>query len=339
MPLTRRVCVGQLVAQACIFLASKVEEHPQKLQKVLLACHEVRHRPQTSGSSLDPTSDEYAKLKEAVLKTERILLNTVSFDLDIEHPYEAIVSLIKTMRRSGHVNEDDQRNFSQAAVNFLNDSMRTSMCLQFEPKKIAAGIIFLSTVYLRKVPQKGPMLKKYWDLLKISERSIRSICEQVMELYDTNANFAEMRAALHEMGHLPRAVPTSAPPSAPPSAAAAPRAPPPPPPPARQVPPPPVPERHGVPPPPVPLPPPSRLKSDHGAIPPPPVPVPPPSISIASGGTAAQGDANGQHGDLKRPAAPAPSLGVKRMRSDSVGGVPLGVGAGLPVQATAPVSS
>merc|ERR1719240_2352117 len=126
------------------------------------------------------------------------------------------------------------------------------------------------------------MLKKYWDLLKISERSIRSICEQVMELYDTNANFAEMRAALHEMGHLPRAVPTSAPPSAPPSAAAAPRAPPPPPPPARQVPPPPVPERHGV--------------------PPPPVPLPPPSISIASGGTAAQGDANGQHGDLKRPA-------------------------------------
>ena len=54
---------------------------------------------------------------------------------------------------------------------------------------------------------------------------------------------------------------------------------------------------------------------------------------------AANGDASGQHGDLKRPAAPAPSLGVKRMRSDSVGGVPLGVGAGIPVQATAPVSS
>ena len=180
------------------------------------------------------------------------------------------------------------------------------------------------------------MLKKYWDLLSISEHSIRSICEQVMELYDTNANFAEMRAALHEMG-LPRAAPPSprvraggrgrgAPRAAAaalrrranaaasragaPGAAA-----------ARAV------------------PPPSRLKSDHGAIPPPPVPVPPPSISIASGGTAAQGDANGQHGDLKRPAAPAPSLGVKRMRSDSVGGVPLGVGAGIPVQATAPVSS
>ena len=140
-----------------------------------------------------------------MLKTERILLNTVSFDLDIEHPYEAIVSLIKKMRRSGHVTETDQRNFSQAAVNFLNDSMRTSMCLQFEPNKIAAGIIFLSTVYLQKLPQKGPMLKKYWDLLKISERSIRSICEQVMELYNTNAAFAEMRAKLRQMGHLPRA--------------------------------------------------------------------------------------------------------------------------------------
>ena len=49
------------------------------------------------------------------------------------------------------------------------------------------------------------MVKAYWNLLSISERSIRSICEQVMELYDTNAAFAEMRAKLQQMGHLPHA--------------------------------------------------------------------------------------------------------------------------------------
>ena len=194
-----------LVAQACIFVASKVEEHPQRLQEILLAFHEERHGLKRGAGTLDPTSAEYAQLKESVLKAEFCLLSIVSFDLTVEHPYEAINGLIEKMHRSGHISESDHCTFLEAAISFLTDSFRTSLCLQHEPKTIASGIIFLSTVYLRKLPPKGPMVKAYWNLLSISERSIRSICEQVMELYDTNAAFAEMRAKLRQMGHLPRA--------------------------------------------------------------------------------------------------------------------------------------
>ena len=194
-----------LVAQACVFLASKVEEHPQRLQEILLAFHEERHGLKRGAGTLDPTSAEYAQLKESVLKAEFCLLSIVSFDLTVEHPYEAINGLIEKMHRSGHISESDHCTFLEAAISFLTDSFRTSLCLQHEPKTIASGIIFLSTVYLRKLPPEGPMVKAYWNLLSISERSIRSICEQVMELYNTNAAFAEMRAKLQQMGHLPHA--------------------------------------------------------------------------------------------------------------------------------------
>ena len=40
-------------------------------------------------------------MKESVLKSERVLLNTISYDLNIEHAYEPVVELIKRLRRTG----------------------------------------------------------------------------------------------------------------------------------------------------------------------------------------------------------------------------------------------
>lgn len=353
------------VAQACVFLAAKVEEHPQKLQKVLLACHEVRFRAQGKTAMLDPKSEEFAKAKEAVLKSERILLNSVSFDLDIEHAFEPVISLIKKLRRSGHITESEQRDFAQAAINFLNDSMRTSLCLQFEPPKIASALIFLTFVYLRKLPAKGPMLEQFWRQLSISERSLHSICEQVMELYESNSDFSAMRAALHGMGHLPKPAPAPAPPAGGGAPAApmsshstaqrvAPAPARPPPPPAPGAPPPVKAERPVIPPPPVPIAPPPVPAAPSAArlVPPPPVPTAPPATSKAEVKTEPMANGGGPvangHAELKRaPPASQPGLGAKRLRTDSAGGsaaLPLGVGSVLPTPqplsaATAPVSS
>jgi len=71
-----------LVVQACLFLASKVEETPQKLQTLLVACHQVKG--DSSHDGLDVKSKEYTQVRDKILLTERVLLHTMSFDLYVK---------------------------------------------------------------------------------------------------------------------------------------------------------------------------------------------------------------------------------------------------------------
>ena len=72
------------IATTCIFLASKVEETPKKLKDVVMETFKQQHKDKPPP---DMESREFWELKEKVLISERILLQTLSFDLTVEHAY------------------------------------------------------------------------------------------------------------------------------------------------------------------------------------------------------------------------------------------------------------
>lgn len=72
------------IATTCLFLAGKVEETPKKIKDVVIETYKAQHN---KPSGPDPESKEFWSLKEEILVCERILLQTLGFDLTVEHAY------------------------------------------------------------------------------------------------------------------------------------------------------------------------------------------------------------------------------------------------------------
>jgi len=154
-----------------------VEEAPNRLAKVISTCHKVRYAADAQKKELDPNSPAFALKKAAVLLCERELLYTIEFDVQVDNPIMPFIDLVKRFSEARVIDDADKQNFSQIAMNFIGDSMRTNLCLQHDTKKIASACVFLTFVYLRKLPPKSDKarLHSLFGILSISERSLN--CE------------------------------------------------------------------------------------------------------------------------------------------------------------------
>ena len=83
-----------------------------------------------------------ANPREEIMAFERVLLQTIKFDLQVDHPQDFIVSFVKSL----NVAENDQKvqNMVQVAWNLANDSLCTTLCLQWESEIVAIAVIYLA---------------------------------------------------------------------------------------------------------------------------------------------------------------------------------------------------
>lgn len=70
----------QKVAVACLFLAAKVEESPIRLKDIVHKFYQIRH------SGVFPDEKTIAEMQKTVILIERLVLNTLNFDLYVIHP-------------------------------------------------------------------------------------------------------------------------------------------------------------------------------------------------------------------------------------------------------------
>ena len=213
------------VAVATIVLAAKTEESPKKVNNVILECHKLKHRgmqagrisqQRTSGGAspppppptadLDPKGKEFTKLKERILLLERVILHTIGFELSIDHPYKFFVEQIKKLihtRQLKYINPPVDVPSSQLvpkmmnelvqyAMSFANDSMHTSLCLQFTPQEIATACVYLAgqfskvepTTTTTANPSSSSSSAEGWGKLLSypNVENLASICIQIMDL-------------------------------------------------------------------------------------------------------------------------------------------------------------
>jgi hypothetical protein len=223
------------VAVAAIVLAAKTEESPKKLNTVIMECHKLKTRgmqagrnsasggaspppPTTSPAMLDPKGEEFLKLKERILLLERVILHTIGFELSIDHPYKFFVEQIKKLidtrqlkykvappnLKTAQLCSKMMNELVQYSMSFANDSMHTSLCLQFSPQLIATSCIYLAGQFAKvepAVPCQTP--SEGWSKIlgQPDIDSLASICIQIMELIaDRKASetdsFKKIRAQL-----------------------------------------------------------------------------------------------------------------------------------------------
>ena len=79
-----------VVGAACLLLAGKVEETPKKCKDILKVTRSLLNDQQMASFGSNP--------KEELLTHERILLQTVKFDLQLEHPYSYLLKFAKELK-------------------------------------------------------------------------------------------------------------------------------------------------------------------------------------------------------------------------------------------------
>jgi len=162
----------------------------------------------SSGGDFQMKTDEFVKLKERVLLLERVILHTIGFELSIDHPFKFLIDCAQGLtkkrlleytnptKKEKLVGKDGQplgksqqnaqlvQELAQNAMNFANDSLHTSLCLQFSAQQIAMACVYLSGKYSGI----GPIGGKTWlDLLDgISVEELTSISVQILELVQPN---------------------------------------------------------------------------------------------------------------------------------------------------------
>lgn len=79
-----------VTACCCLFLAGKVEETPKKCKDIIKIARSLLTDSKFQQFGDDP--------KEEVMTLERILLQTIKFDLQVEHPYQFLLKYAKCLK-------------------------------------------------------------------------------------------------------------------------------------------------------------------------------------------------------------------------------------------------
>ncbi|XP_061464913.1 cyclin-T2 isoform X2 [Rhineura floridana] len=122
-----------IISPTALFLAAKVEEQPRKLEHVIKVAHACLHQePQ-----LDTKSDAYLQQAQELVILETIMLQTLGFEITIEHPHTDVVKCTQLVRAS--------KDLAQTSYFMATNSLHlTTFCLQYKPTVIACVCIHLA---------------------------------------------------------------------------------------------------------------------------------------------------------------------------------------------------
>ncbi|XP_077294985.1 cyclin K [Arctopsyche grandis] len=166
-----------VTACCCLFLAGKVEETPKKCKDIIKQAKQLLSDSKFATFGADP--------KEEVMTLERILLQSIKFDLQVEHPYQYLLKYAKCLKGD----KVKLQKMVQMAWTFVNDSLSTTLSLQWEPEIIAVALMFLAgKLSLFKIEDwsgRTPKHNAWWDMFLEDATTdlLEDICHQVLDLY------------------------------------------------------------------------------------------------------------------------------------------------------------
>ncbi|KAF7268426.1 hypothetical protein GWI33_018436 [Rhynchophorus ferrugineus] len=122
------------MAAAALFLAAKVEEQPRKLEYVIRVANICKN---PRDSSFDVNSERYATQSQDLVFNENVLLQTLGFDVAIDHPHTYVVRCCHLVRAS--------KDLAQTSYFMASNSLHlTTMCIQYKPTVVACFCILLA---------------------------------------------------------------------------------------------------------------------------------------------------------------------------------------------------
>ena len=86
------------IALTAIYLAAKVEEQPRKLEHVIQVSHMCWNNERGEAARIDPRSELYTDIAQELVLLENIMLQTLGFEVAIDHPHAFVVKGCQLIR-------------------------------------------------------------------------------------------------------------------------------------------------------------------------------------------------------------------------------------------------
>ncbi|KAL5541609.1 hypothetical protein UlMin_009319 [Ulmus minor] len=162
-----------LIATAALFLAAKSEETLRPLNNVLRASCEIFHKQDMAFLSYLLPVDWFEQYRERVIEAENMILTTLNFELNVQHPYAPLTSVLNKLGLSQSV-------LVNLALNLVSEGLRSSLWLQFKPHHIAAGATYLAAKFLN---MDISAFQNLWQEFETTPAILQDVTQQLMELF------------------------------------------------------------------------------------------------------------------------------------------------------------
>ncbi|ORY96909.1 cyclin-like protein [Syncephalastrum racemosum] len=168
----------QEISITCMLVASKIEETIKKLKDIIVAVHSVRY---PDSKELDPENISEDRRRK-IIGYEKLLLETLCFDFQLQHPYEYIIKFVKWIQA---YQELDGKLLAQRAYIIAVDSYRTALSVEYPAHTIAAGCIYLASMMLTHEGAQCQISPgQHWDQVFCSRmEDIEDVCQQILDMY------------------------------------------------------------------------------------------------------------------------------------------------------------
>ncbi|KAL5195035.1 Cyclin-T1-3 [Glycine soja] len=162
-----------LIATAALFLTAKSEEAPRPLNNILRTSSEILHKQDFALLSYRFPVDWFEQYRERVLEAEQLILTTLNFELNVQHPYVPLTSVLNKLGLSKTV-------LVNLALNLVSEGLRSSLWLQFKPHHIAAGAAYLAAKFLN---MDLAAYQNIWQEFQTTPSILQAVSQQLMELF------------------------------------------------------------------------------------------------------------------------------------------------------------
>ncbi|XP_053685146.1 cyclin-T2-like [Sabethes cyaneus] len=162
------------IAAAALFLAAKVEEQPRKLEHIIKVVHIC-----LGLEAPDPLKESYAEQAQDLVFNENVLLQTLGFDVAIDHPHTHVVKTCHLVKAS--------KDLAQTSYFMASNSLHlTTMCLQYKPTVVACFCIHLACKWSRwEIPQsnEGRHWFHYVDK-SVTPDLLKQLTDEFLHIFD-----------------------------------------------------------------------------------------------------------------------------------------------------------
>ncbi|KPM07110.1 Cyclin N-like protein [Sarcoptes scabiei] len=115
------------IASCALFLAAKVEEQHRKLEHVIKVSQLCLFR-----GNIDTKSEHFQSLASELVYHENLMLRTLGFDLNVQHPHTAVVNCFEARDTLTY------KDLAQASYIMATNSLHlTTLCLRYKPTVVA----------------------------------------------------------------------------------------------------------------------------------------------------------------------------------------------------------
>ncbi|KAL4151419.1 hypothetical protein PRNP1_008364 [Phytophthora ramorum] len=167
------------VAVSCLFLAAKVEEKPKRIKDVVGVFYAMMRRRKwkratVSQQLVDLDGATFSQWRMWLIMVERQVLIDLGFSVYnvTEHPHKYVLYYVKVL--------DGSSELAQQAWGYINDSLRTDLCVRFKAQVIACAAIFLSSRF-QAVPL--PESPPWYSLFDVDKTQLYAVSVAIMGLY------------------------------------------------------------------------------------------------------------------------------------------------------------